>query len=340
MGNNLINLVLIMCKRHLWFIVFVVQLSISSCLSTSLSATESKTKTAIQATVRSNESTALKQHFPLYEGVIPGSIVSSKTESNVSKSKNDQFIIDITQPTLTAYFPSVQNNKGSAIIICPGGAYYGLSMIKEGDDVARRLNALGITAFVLKYRMPSDDTMLDKSSGPLQDVQQALAFVRQHSEQWQLNKNNIGVMGFSAGGHLAASAAVHFNQAVLPEYTIEMIKPNFQILIYPVISMAENITHKGSRNNLIGEHLTPEKIRFHSNEQQVTADTPPAFIMHATDDTAVPVENALNYYQALRAHQINTQLLILPSGGHGFGMHHSFDWFKSLTMWFENNQWL
>ena len=329
-----------MYKYQLFFLFLVTQLS--ACMSTSTVVTASENEVNNGSEIQSNtakvEHTALIQSFPLYQGDIPGTITSSKVESNARKGQKDAFIIDITQPVITAYFPKIKNEMASAVIICPGGAYFGLSMDKEGEDVARRLNSLGITAFVLKYRMPSDDSMTDKKNGPLQDVQQAFAFVRENSEQWQLNRNKLGVMGFSAGGHLASSAAVHFNHPVLPQHTEAMVKPNFQILIYPVISMIEGITHKGSRTNLLGNEFTASQLAYYSNEQQVTATTPKAFIVHATDDNAVPVENSLNYYQALREQQINTQLLILPSGGHGFGMRHQFDWFKSLTMWLENNQ--
>ena len=324
-------------------IAIMTTVALTSCAVTSEHQSASKNQQTTQtiqtpaATIVASATQSI-QKYSLYDNDIAGSIYSAKVETNVSKSDTDEFIIDITTPELTAYFPKEKNVQNSAVIICPGGAYYGLSMIKEGEDIARRFNQLGITAFVLKYRMPSTETMTDKSTGPLQDVQQAFAFVRQHSNQWQLAEDKIGVMGFSAGGHLASSAAVHFNQPVLAENTPEMIKPNFQILVYPVISMADSITHKGSRTNLLGENYSAAQLTYYSNETQVSTDSPKAFIVHANDDKAVPVENSLHYYQALNQQHVATQLLLLPSGGHGFGMRHPFDWFNSLTMWLENNQ--
>lgn len=325
----------------LYFIAITTVLALTSCsaiVPDSNTTMQNQLITKTTTTTLADSTTKKIESFALYSRGIPGSISVAKVESDISKSNNDEFIIDITTPELTAYFPKEKNAQNSAVIICPGGAYYGLSMLKEGQDIARRFNQLGITAFVLKYRMPSTDTMTDKTTGPLQDVQQAFAFVRQHSKKWQLAKDKIGVMGFSAGGHLASSAAVHFNQPVLAENTPEIIKPNFQILVYPVISMADNITHEGSRTNLLGENYSAEQLTYYSSETQVSTNSPIAFIVHANDDKAVSVENSLNYYHALNQKNIATQLLLLPSGGHGFGMRHQFDWFQSLTMWLENNQ--
>ena len=224
------------------------------------------------------------------------------------------------------------------MVICPGGGYRGLAVDKEGDAIARRLVSLGITAFVLKYRMPSDETMHNRQFGPLQDVQQALQVVNSHAAEWQLDSTKIGVMGFSAGGHVAASAAVHYQRPVLPTLSAAMLKPAFQILIYPVISMDPQITHPVSKALLIGEDASAADIDYFSNDRQVNTDSPPAFIMHANDDVNVSVENSLRYYRALMACQVPVQLLLLPAGGHGFGMYHDYDWFQSMAMWLKVNQ--
>lgn len=273
----------------------------------------------------------------LYPEAIPGALPSDNLE-RVKHRKNNNLVLEkITLPTITAYLPTTTNKTHSAVIICPGGGYGGLSMFTEGRDVAMRLAESGVAAFVLKYRMPLNEIMNNKSFGPLQDLQQAIKLVRSNSKKWQLDPNKVGVMGFSAGGHLAASAAVHFNNPIVPNETGYSIKPDFQILLYPVISFQDNITHKGSRRNLLGKEITKQQINFFSNEQQVTTKTPPAFIVHASDDKAVPVANSFNYHQALYQHDVASQLLILPSGGHGFGMTNPFDWFKSLTMWMQIN---
>ena len=278
-----------------------------------------------------------EQSFPLYNNEIPGSIKTENQERIKHKKNNNILLEKISLPTLTAYLPQSET-KRTAIIICPGGGYGAWSQINEGTEVAERLAKLGIAAFILKYRLPSDETMLDKSTGPLQDIQQAIHIVRQNAQQWQLKEDKIGLMGFSAGGHLAASASVHYQNPILKELAKENLRPDFQILIYPVISFTDEITHKGSRRNLIGTNLPQDKIEHFSNEKQVTPQTPPAFIMHATDDKAVPVENALTYHQALSTNNVDSQLLILPKGGHGFAMRHPYDWFSNMMMWLEVNK--
>ncbi|WP_158970589.1 alpha/beta hydrolase [Paraglaciecola sp. L3A3] len=274
----------------------------------------------------------------LYTGNIPGAIESKNLEYVRDSIEVNKFLIDVTFPQLTAYMPAPEAANGTAVIICPGGGYKGVSIYAEGEQIAKRFNKIGVTAFVLKYRTPLDETMQNKSVGPLQDIQQAISVVRQNSQEWNINPNKVGVMGFSAGGHLASSAAVHYNKAVNQTLAGQNLRPDFQVLIYPVISFADGIVHKGSRKNLIGATLDPTLVKHYSNELQVTADTPPAFITHAGDDKAVPVENALVYYQALNDNKVPSQLLILPEGGHGFGLRNSYDWFKDLTQWMDISQ--
>lgn len=278
------------------------------------------------------------QTINLYADNIPGEIKKSNQETVRDASAEHTFIMDINQPQLTIFKAAPHLANGTAVIILPGGGYKGVSIVKEGYDIAKRFNSIGITAFVLKYRMPNTNTMLDKTTGPLQDAQQAIYWVRSNAKLWGIHPDKVGIMGFSAGGHLASTAATHFDNAVMSQYQSENLKPDFQILIYPVISMKDEVTHKGSRKNLLAPELTPDNIAYFSNEDQVTRATPKAFIVHAIDDKAVPVENALLYTQALTQHKVQTQLLLLPEGGHGFGMDNPFDWFESLATWLKNNQ--
>lgn len=271
--------------------------------------------------------------IPLYAGDIPGARATPDLEKIRDVEHPDTFLQQVTFPTLTAYIPEADKATGAAVIIAPGGGYGGVSVVKEGTEVARRFNALGIAAFVLKYRDPMDATMADKKFGPLQDVQRALFLVRQNAGRWHLDERRIGIMGFSAGGHLAASAAVHYQRPVLDKWTPAQVRPDFQILVYPVISFRDDITHRGSRRNLLGENPEPQWLSYFSNETQVTPEVPPAFIVHASGDEAVPVENALVYHQSLRAAGVEAALLILPGGGHGFGLRNPMDWFATLEQW-------
>ncbi len=272
----------------------------------------------------------------LYDADIPGAILSDNPGVIHRESAGDKFVAGVSKPSLTAYLPEQQSGATPAVIICPGGGYFGLSTIKEGVDVARRFAENGIAAFVLHYRMPSPETMKVAYEGPLQDVQQAIYTVRSQAASFSVDSAKVGVMGFSAGGHLAASAATQFSSTVLKAHS-STVKPAFQVLIYPVISMTSELTHEGSRNLLIGE---PDNTAQHSklvarfsNEQNVTPVSPPAYLVHATDDEVVVVENALSYFHALRENKVSVQMLIVPDGGHGFGMRHRVDWFVDVLDW-------
>lgn len=271
----------------------------------------------------------------LYEGEIPGAIATQDLETIRDPEHPDTFIQQVTYPTITGYLPSPDKATGVAVVICPGGGYGGVSIVKEGYQVAERLQSQGIAAFVLKYRDPLDATMSDKKFGPLQDVQQALALVRENSKKWNIKSDKVGVMGFSAGGHLASSAAVHFTDPVLPALTPEQVRPDFHVLIYPVVSFADSIGHLGSRANLLGKAAESEWQAYFSNDTQVTAQTPPAFLVHAGDDHSVVLENSLSYFRALKSHDVAAGMLILPSGGHGFGMRNPVDWFATMLQWMQ-----
>lgn len=229
-------------------------------------------------------------------------------------------VLYVAEPTLTVY-PATEGN-GMAIVACPGGGYGKLAMDHEGKDMAAWFNNQGITYAVLKYRMPNGHKEV-----PLSDARQAMRILRHRAGEWQLKR--IGIMGFSAGGHLASTVATHFED--------EESHPDFQILFYPVISMDPEYTHRGTHDNLLGKQPAKEEEDDFSNELHVDGNTPPAFILHSSDDRSVPVAHSLNYYMALLRHQIPATLHIYPIGGHGWGYRDSFtykrEWTGELEKW-------
>ena len=278
--------------------------------------------------------------MPLYPGIIPGAKESPVKERTIVLPNGGIRIASVILPTLKKYTPAKPN--GTSVIICPGGGYTRLSIDHEGEDVAKALNEIGITGFVLKYRLPNDSIMVDKSTGPLQDAQQAIRMVRKQAAAWQLDPAKIGIMGFSAGGHLAATAATHFN--TLADATTKdtsSVRPAFVILLYPVISFEDSIAHKGSKTNLLGKDPTAAQVILYSNELQVTKNSPPAFLVHAGDDASVPVENSIRYYQACIKNKVPAEMHIYPKGGHGFGLNNKTTndkWFDRLINWLNNMQ--
>lgn len=267
----------------------------------------------------------------VWENQIPNEIVDSNT--NDTKST----------PTLDYYPATKEQDSKTAIVICPGGGYGMLATNHEGKMIAEWFNQMGISAFVLKYRLPSDKTMIDKSVGPLQDAQEAIRIVRRGAEKWKIDPNKIGIIGFSAGGHLASTASTHFNEKVYESDTISA-RPDFSLLIYPVISMDTIITHRGSRNNLIGKSPSDEMVNHFSNEKQVNTTTPPAFLVHSIDDRTVPVENSINYALALKRFKRPCELHIYQSGGHGYGLGRSTNtestWPEACKKWLQRNKFL
>lgn len=226
----------------------------------------------------------------------------------------------VAEPTLTVY-PAEKGN-GLAVVACPGGGYGHLATGHEGHDMAQWFNSQGITYAVLVYRMPNGNCVV-----PLSDAQQALRIMREHSAEWNVQK--LGIMGSSAGGHLASTVATHF--------TDKVTRPDFQILFYPVITMDPTYTHMGSHNNLLGKEPSKELEQQYSNEMQVTPQTPPAFIMHSSDDGVVPVANSINYYMALVKNKVPANLHTYPIGGHGWGFRDNFiykrQWTGELEKW-------
>jgi len=277
----------------------------------------------------------------LYADKIPNEIPGPDQET-----RNDDGIVrisNISRPTLTVYLPPKEKANGAAVVVCPGGGY-GINAFKhEGTDVAEQLNKMGVAAFILKYRLPSDKIMKDKAIGPLQDAQQAIKIIRERAKEWNVNPSKIGIAGFSAGGHLASTAGTHFQKALIDNPENTSLRPDFMILLYPVISFTDSIGHIGSRTNLIGTSPSPEQIRLYSNELQVTKQTPPTFLVHAGDDYAVKVENSLRFYEALKKKGVPAELFVYPKGGHGFGLINPTSpdrWMDRCLDWMKSNSWL
>ncbi|TGE17527.1 alpha/beta hydrolase [Hymenobacter elongatus] len=278
----------------------------------------------------------------LYSGTIPNSIASSVQEISITLASGVQ-VSDVVQPTLQVFRPAKDKANGTAVIICPGGGYVRLSMDNEGTAVAKRLNEMGITAFVLKYRLPNDQSQPDKATTPLLDAQQALRLVRQKAAEYGVNPARIGLLGFSAGGHLAATVGTHFAKPAGENQDNTSVRPDFLVLLYPVISFTDSLAHAGSRKSLLGDAPTPDQIRLYSNEQQVTAQTPPTFLMHAADDKTVKVQNSLRFYEACLRNGVPVEMHLYPKGGHGFGLNNKTTkdaWIDRFQNWLDANGWL
>jgi acetyl esterase/lipase len=274
--------------------------------------------------------------MPLY-GVspIPNSINVPNEETSETSPDGILRISKVTNPTLTAYLPAKDTATGQAVIICPGGGYWILAAGHEGSDVAEEFARKGIAAFVLKYRLPSDETMVDKIKGPLQDAQKAIQMVRENAGKWNLNLDQIGIMGFSAGGHLAATAGTHFNTSTIDNPKNTSLRPDFMILVYPVISFDPEIGHSGSVKNLLGENPDQKMLDYFSNEKQVTSETPPTYLVHAKDDW-VSIENSYVFEEALKKFNIPVANTYYEGGGHGYGMVNptsEVKWMDEVEKW-------
>ncbi len=264
---------------------------------------------------------AQQQIIKLWPESIPGSTLNpSYVESTEKGTDNITRVFRVSDPELIVYPAPEDKTNGTAVIICPGGGYHILAIDHEGYNIAKWLNELGITAFVLKYRLPSDMIMMDKETGSLQDAIKAMRIVRGDAKKWGVNPDKIGIMGFSAGGHLASTLSTHYDAKLYNCKNPVSARPDFSILVYPVISMEKSITHMGSRTNLLGENPTDDKVVNFSNDQMVDKNTPPAFLIHAADDKAVSVQNSINYFTALNKYGIPVEMHIYEKGGHGFGI--------------------
>ncbi len=242
--------------------------------------------------------------FPLWEGKAPLAVGGTPTD----------------KPDLTVYRPEKPN--GTAVVVCPGGGYGGLAMDHEGKQVGEFFAKAGVTAFVLKYRTANKERPGPLGAAPLTDVQRAIRTVRAGAKDYDLDPKRIGVMGFSAGGHLASTAATHFDAGLTEGDAVDKTscRPDFAILAYPVITMEAGVTHNGTRNNLLGANPDPKLVELYSNEKQVTKETPPTFIFHTSADTAVVPENAVRFYLACKKAGVPVEMHIYEKGRHGVGL--------------------
>jgi acetyl esterase/lipase len=252
---------------------------------------------------------------------IPGSKTDPSYVENITITDGKTIRCEkVVTPDLTVFLPAPEKSNGAAVMICPGGGYGALAFDHEGNAIAKWLNDNGIAGIILKYRLPSDQIMKDKSVGPLQDAQEAMRIIRRHASEWKIDPKRIGVIGFSAGGHLASTISTHYAEKVYDVKDDISARPDFSLLIYPVVSMDTLITHRGSRNNLLGIKPDDDQVRRFSNELQITAETPPAFLVHSSDDDAVPAMNSIGYYKGLQKNKIPAELHIFQKGGHGYGL--------------------
>jgi acetyl esterase/lipase len=259
--------------------------------------------------------------YPLWDGTPPNHQASDLQEEIVET--NIIRISKVQDPSIEVYLPAKRNATGQAVVICPGGGYGILAYDWEGTEIAKWLNSRGIAGIVLKYRLPEDASNVIPHLSPLMDAQRALRTVRHRAAEWHIDPTKIGIMGFSAGGHLASTAGTHFDAGNLAsDDPIERMssRPDFMILMYPVVSFETAATHRGSRRNLLGEQDSPELVAKYSAEKNVTPETPPTFFVHSADDKSVPVHNSLALYEALIAHKIPVEMHLYPTGGHGFGL--------------------
>lgn len=278
----------------------------------------------------------------IYPGAIPGSKPTPVDYKELSETGKDGIIrvSKVSVPTLKVFLPSKDKATGAAVIICPGGGYGILAINHEGDHVAKRFNDIGVAAFVLKYRLPDDAIMIDKSFGPLQDAEQAMYVVRKEAAKYHIDPAKIGIMGFSAGGHLASTLTVHYKDVKIENKEALSLRPDFSVLIYPVISLLES-PHTGSAKNLTGPDATYAQKEYFSNERHVDAETPMTFLVHANDDKSVPVENSLSFDRAMVKAGNKVELHTYQAGGHGFGLNNKTtqdQWFDRLVNWMKANK--
>jgi acetyl esterase/lipase len=285
---------------------------------------------------------AMAQEFtPLYSHGIPNYKEVVNKQSAAKGADGIERISKVSVPTYRFFPASSGKDLKSCVVICPGGGYRILASSHEGYDIAAKFNEIGVSAFVLYYRLPEDSAQVEKKYAALQDAQAALALVRENATKWNVDPNKVGIMGFSAGGHLAATASTHFTKdytGILPGANL---RPDFSILLYPVISVRP-FGHSGSSQNLLGKNPSEDDLHLFSNEEQVTPQTPKAFLVHAADDNAVPLKNSLLYAERLTANKVPVDLHVYAKGGHGFGLTNKTTsgdlWFDRLIFWMKANQ--
>jgi len=279
-----------------------------------------------------------QKNITLFPNGVPDAITPYPGFNEYTDSSG--YVYKVSQPELIPFFPDKGKGNGTSIIICPGGGYQLIVASDEGSEVAKKFTKLGITAFVLKYRLPNDTIMKNKSLAPLKDAQMAILTIRENASKWHLSPNKIGIVGLSAGGHLASTVGTHFDTSFIDNPKNISLRPNFMILIYPVITMDTTWGAPRTRNNLLGKNPPASAIQFFSNENHVTKETPPTFIVHATDDKRVTVRNSIVFYDALRLADVNVEMHLLQDGGHGFGIEHPTrkdEWVKLCYAWMNLN---
>ncbi|MFH7018494.1 alpha/beta hydrolase [Flavobacterium sp. FlaQc-47] len=287
-----------------------------------------------------NQAQTKNEVIPLWKK-IPDEIKAPDYKENESITDGKvQSTSLVTIPTLSIFLPKESKPNQAAVLIFPGGGYQHLAIDKEGTKVAQWFNSLGIVGIVVKYRLPNDKIMKNKNIGPLQDAQEAMRYIRENAAKYNIDPNKIGIMGFSAGGHLASTLATHYDEKTYEPTSKISARPDFALLIYPVISMQNDITHKGSQESLLGKNASQTLIDSYSSEKRITAQTPPTFLVHATDDTVVLPENSINYYLALKKNAVKAELHIYEKGGHGFGLgvqYTSKFWTRDCEEWLKAN---
>lgn len=308
-----------------------------------------------------------QQVIPLYEGDAPNSKKIEGIKDVVVEASFGKLMTVVAKPTLTLYLPAKEKATGAAVVICPGGGYGIIAAWHEGDSIAKKLSEAGVAGIVLRYRLPNPAYVNNKEIVPLQDAQQALIVVRENAKKWGINPQRVGILGSSAGGHLASTIGTHFQNkyALNPKGT--NVRPDFLILNYPVISFADSLTHYGSRFNLAGPQLpagelerissdwmnsenefrkitiAPDKIEEYSNELHVTKNAPPVFITHANDDNVVPVQNSILFIAALQKAGVEVKPFFYANGGHGYGLNNptsDVQWFDACINWLRAERWL
>ncbi len=280
------------------------------------------------------QTVSAQEFIPLWD---KNKMPNSKGTKLEDKIENER-VLQVGTPGMYAFFPSLQENKGAAVIICPGGGYERLAYIISGTQLAKWFNSMGVSAFVLKYRLPNSPDLKERQIAPLQDAQRALRIVRSNAEKWSIKPEKIGVIGTSAGGHLAATLGTSTEDVSAIGDALDKIAfdPNFIILVSPVISMGI-YAHAGSRKNLLGENPSKDSIEKYSAELQVKSTTPPTFIVHAFDDKAVSVRNSLMFYEALLDKTVSASIHIFPQGGHAIALRNNpgstDQWTNLCEMW-------
>ncbi len=276
---------------------------------------------------------------PLYQGAAPGAPTSALAEVYEQKPGDPiSLVTHVQRPDMRVFLPPKEKANGAAIVIFPGGGYGVLAINHEGWQEATWLNDIGVAAIVVKYRVSTKEGDAYRFPVPLLDARQALRLVRENATAWGIDPNRVGVMGFSAGGHLASMALTTASDTLAGDERGVNIAPNFGVLVYSVISMHERWGHRGSSDNLFGPSASDERRRQYSSELRVTDATPPTFLVATQDDDVVPVQNSIAFYAAMNAHKVPGELHVWEKGGHGFGMLPdrppvAQEWLPALAAW-------